>query len=169
MKRKDYLSWDTYFMSIALLSAMRSKDAKTQTGACIINNQNKIISVGYNGLPQKMNDENPIYWNDENDTDIENSKHSYVIHAEANAIYNKNQASLENTTMYVSLFPCIECAKAIAQNSIKKVIYLNEKPHHKKSNAVVKKIFKECGVKLQKFEKLSIKDKEFVEKINNLN
>lgn len=162
MKRENYLSWDSYFMSVAVLSSFRSKDKKTHNGAVIIDENKKIIGVGYNGLPKGFDDDKKMFWNDEDDSDIKNSKHSYVVHAEANAIYNRTSSRVNGQVMYCTLFPCRECAKAIIQNGITKIVYLNYKEHHEKINEVVKLMFKQAGVKVQDFNKLKIKDKEFV-------
>lgn len=137
MKRKDYLSWEEYFMGLALLSAERSKDPKTQVGACIIDNDNKIVSVGYNGAPLGFNDEF-VPWDTE-------KKHLYVCHAELNAILNARK-SVAGCKLYVTLFPCNECAKLIIQAGIKEVIYLNDKP-----NIATKEMFDICGIKYRKY------------------
>ena len=155
-------------MSIALLSAMRSKDKKTQNGACIVDKNKRIVGTGYNGLPRGLDDNNSLYWED-NDEDITSSKHTYVVHAEANAIYNKNSADISKGTMYVTLFPCTECAKAIIQNGISSVIYINEKPHHTKNNEAVKRMFEEAGVSITTFSNLAVKDKELIDKLQELN
>ena len=120
MKRTDYLSWDAYFMGVALLSAQRSKDNHTQVGACIVNAENKVVSVGYNGMPTGCNDD-VMPW--ERDGGFLDTKYAYVCHAELNAILNRNAASLQDCRLYVSLFPCNECAKAIIQAGIKRVVY----------------------------------------------
>ena len=105
----DVISWDEYFMGIALLSAMRSKDPNTKVGACIVDNDNKVVSIGYNGMPRKI-DESKISWNKGEGLD---SKYLYVCHAEFNAILNtRNGSSLKGCTLYVTLFPCNECTKA---------------------------------------------------------
>lgn len=125
--RKDYISWDEYFMGIALLSAERSKDPNTQVGACIVKN-NKIIAIGYNGFPLGCSDDS-LPWKrtfEENET-INDTKYPYVCHAELNAICNKNKESLKNSTLYVTLFPCNECAKLILQHQIKNIIYIKNK------------------------------------------
>ena len=122
-KRKDYITWDEYFMGIAELSAERSKDPNTQVGACIVNDENKILSIGYNGFPTGCSDDN-ISW--EREGDIENTKYPYVCHAELNAILN-SRGDLHGATLYVALFPCNECAKAIIQAGITEVIYLSDK------------------------------------------
>ena len=124
MKRTDYLSWDAYFMGVALLSAQRSKDNHTQVGACIVNAENKVVSVGYNGMPTGCNDD-MMPW--ERDGGFLDTKYAYVCHAELNAILNRNAASLQGCRLYVSLFPCNECAKAIIQSGIREVIYLDNK------------------------------------------
>ena len=111
-KRTDYISWDEYFMGIAQLSAMRSKDPNTQVGACIVSQENKILSMGYNGFPKGCDDDE-YPWNREGD--LCDSKYAYVTHSELNAILNYRGGSLEGTKLYVTLFPCNECAKAIIQ------------------------------------------------------
>lgn len=123
-KRNDYITWDEYFMGIALLSAHRSKDPNTQVGACIVNAQNRIMSMGYNGLPTGCSDDE-FPWESagaEGDT-----KYPYVCHAELNAILNSGGRNLEGCKIYVALFPCCECAKAIIQCGIKEVLYLSDK------------------------------------------
>lgn len=119
-KRSDYLSWDQYFMGIALLSAQRSKDPSTQVGACIVNKENKILSIGYNGFPIGISDDD-LPWGKTSKNPLE-TKYPYVCHAELNAILNNNQ-NLKNSSLYVSLFPCNECTKMIIQSGIKRVIY----------------------------------------------
>lgn len=123
-KRTDYISWDDYFMGVALISGKRSKDPNTQVGACIVNTDNKIIGIGYNGLPTGFSDDD-ISWSREAEN-INDTKYPYVVHAEANAILNSTR-SLKNAKMYVSLFPCNECSKLIIQSGIKKVVYLSDK------------------------------------------
>lgn len=142
-KREDYISWDEYFMGIAILSARRSKDPNTQVGACIVNNNNKIMSVGYNGLPRGCcDDEFP--W--ERTGDEFNTKYPYVCHAELNAILNSGGASLEGCKVYVALFPCNECAKAIIQSGIKEVVYLSDKYADSVSVRASKRMFDSAGV-----------------------
>lgn len=124
MKRTDYLTWDEYFMGVAKLSAQRSKDNNTQVGACIVNDENKIVAVGYNGMPIGCNDD-IMPW--ERSGDFMNTKYAYVCHAELNAILNRNDGSLKGCRLYVTLFPCNECAKAIIQSGVKEVLYLSDK------------------------------------------
>lgn len=123
-KRDDYLSWDEYFMGIALLSAQRSKDPNTQVGACIVNSENKIVGIGYNGLPLGCSDDDFSWQKDGNYLD---TKYPYICHAELNAILNANGGDLKHTKIYVTLFPCNECAKAIIQSGIKEVVYNSDK------------------------------------------
>lgn len=123
-KRQDYISWDEYFMGVALLSAKRSKDPGTQVGACIVNQQNKIVGAGYNGLPMGCSDD-AFPWSREGD--FLNTKYPYVCHAELNAILNNIGMDLHGCKIYTALFPCNECTKAIIQSGIKEVIYLSDK------------------------------------------
>jgi dCMP deaminase len=146
-KREDYISWDEYFMGIALLSARRSKDPSTQVGACIVDDNNKIMSVGYNGFPHGCDDDE-FPWDrtgDEFDT-----KYPYVCHAELNAILNNGGRNLKGCKIYVALFPCNECAKAIIQSGIKEVIYLSDKYAETSSTRASKRMFDAAGVKYTK-------------------
>lgn len=120
-KRSDYISWDEYFMGVAKLSSMRSKDPNTQVGCCIVKD-NKILSVGYNGFPKGCSDD-VFPWTKGDTENLLNNKHMYVVHSELNAILNYKGESLEGATLYVTLFPCNECTKAIIQSGIKNIIY----------------------------------------------
>lgn len=143
------ISWDEYFMGIALLSAKRSKDPSTQVGACIVDEDNKVVSIGYNGMPRQL-DETKLTW--EKGEGL-NSKYLYVCHAEFNAILNiRNGSSLKGCTLYVTLFPCNECAKAIIQTGIKKIIYLSDKYADSDSTLASKKMFELAGVKLERYQ-----------------
>ena len=125
MKRTNYISWDEYFMGIAMLAACRSKDPNTQVGACIVSQDNIIISTGYNGMPKGCSDD-VFPW--DRSAQIENdTKYPYVVHAELNAILNANGRDLRGSRIYVALFPCNECAKAIIQSGVKEVLYLSDK------------------------------------------
>ncbi|MDR1630827.1 MAG: dCMP deaminase family protein [Oscillospiraceae bacterium] len=149
-KRTDYISWDEYFMGIALLSAKRSKDPSTQVGACIVNANNKIMSLGYNGFPQGCDDDE-FPWERENPNGNElETKYPYVCHAELNAILNNRSGNLDNCKIYVALFPCNECAKAIIQSGIKEVIYISDKYSDSPSVMASKRMFNAAGVKLKK-------------------
>ncbi|MBR5826813.1 MAG: dCMP deaminase family protein [Clostridia bacterium] len=148
-KRKDYLNWDEYFMGIALLSSYRSKDPNTQVGACIVNDKNRIMSVGYNGFPYGCDDDE-FPW--ERSGDAYDTKYPYVCHAELNAILNNRGANLEGAKIYVALFPCNECAKAIIQSGIKEVVYLSDKYADTMATRASKRMFNAAGVKLTKIE-----------------
>lgn len=143
------ISWDEYFMGIALLSAKRSKDPSTQVGACIVDEDNKVVSIGYNGMPRQLDETKLTREKGEG----LNSKYLYVCHAEFNAILNiRNGSSLKGCTLYVTLFPCNECAKAIIQTGIKKVIYLSDKYADSISTLASKKMFELAGVKVEKYQ-----------------
>lgn len=142
-KRTDYLSWDEYFMGVAVLSSLRSKDPNTQVGACIVNQDRKIVGVGYNGFPIGCDDD-MLPWDREGNW-LE-TKYPYVCHAELNAILNSNGGNLKGCTIYVALFPCNECAKAIIQAGIKTVIYLSDKYKDSDNTIASKRMFDEAGV-----------------------
>lgn len=148
MKKKDYISWDEYFMGIALLSANRSKDPNTQVGACIVSNDNRILSIGYNGAPRGLHDD-IMKWDREGD--FLNTKYAYVCHGELNAILNY-RGDLTGSKIYVALFPCNECAKAIIQAGIKEVIYKDDKYADSDNVIASKKMFDICNVKYTKYE-----------------
>lgn len=144
MKRQEYLSWDEYFMGIALLSSMRSKDPSTQVGACIVNPDKRILSMGYNGMPRCCSDDE-FPW-DKNDDPL-NSKYLYVCHAELNAILNCAVGGVRGCTVYTTLFPCNECAKAIIQSGISEVVYMSDKYSDSDSVLASKRMFDTAGVK----------------------
>ena len=150
-QRKNYLSWDEYFMGIAKLSSMKSKDPNTQVGACIVGNDNRILSIGYNGTPNGF-DDSMFPW-DREGTALE-TKYLFVCHAEMNAIlnYRGSRKELENAKIYVDLFPCNECAKIIIQSGIKEVAYLCDKYANTDSVIASKKLFDSCGVKYRQIE-----------------
>lgn len=149
MKRADYLSWDEYFMGIATLSAMRSKDPSTQVGACIVNSDKRILSMGYNGMPRCCSDDE-YPW--EREGDPLNSKYLYVCHAELNAILNCAGGSVRGCTVYTTLFPCNECAKAIIQSGISEVVYMADKYADSDSVLASKRMFDTAGVKYRLYE-----------------
>ncbi len=148
MKRSDHLSWDEYFMGIALLSAQRSKDPNTQVGACIVSPDNKILSMGYNGMPTGCGDD-LMPW--EREGDFLDTKYPFVCHAELNAILNSSIGLLKNARIYVSLFPCNECAKAIIQCGIKEVVYMDDKYADSDGVKASKKMFGMTGVRLRQY------------------
>lgn len=149
-KRADYISWDEYFMGVALLSGMRSKDPNTQVGCCIVSQDNKILSMGYNGLPTGCSDDN-FPWTREGDDPLE-TKYFYTVHSELNAILNYRGGSLEGAKLYVSLFPCNECAKAIIQAGIRTVIYGSDKYDGTPGNIASKRLFDAAGVEYRQYE-----------------
>ena len=143
MKRQDYISWDEYFMGIAMLAAKRSKDPSTQVGACIVSPDNIIISTGYNGMPKGCSDDEFPWAREGADT-----KYPFVVHAELNAILNANGRDLRGSRIYVSLFPCNECAKAIIQSGIREIRYLSDKYADAPSTLASKRMLGAAGVKL---------------------
>ena len=147
MKRTDYINWDEYFMGIAMLAAKRSKDPNTQVGACIVSEDNIIISTGYNGMPKGCSDDE-FPWEREGQQDM--TKYPYVVHAELNAILNANGRDLRGSRIYVALFPCNECAKAIIQSGVKEVLYLSDKYKDTMLNLASKKMLDAAGVKYTK-------------------
>ena len=144
-KREGYISWDEYFMGVALLAAQRSKDPSTQVGACVVDENNRILSTGYNGFPRGCSDDE-FPWN-RNECDGE-TKYPFVVHAELNAILNARGKSLAGSRVYVGLFPCNECAKAIIQAGIKEVIYLSDKYNSTPSVINSRRMLNAAGVKL---------------------
>ena len=141
MKRTDDISWDEYFMGVAMLAARRSKDPNTQVGCCIVSQDNIIISTGYNGMPKGCSDDE-FPWN----RDGAVSKYAYVVHAELNAILNANGRDLRGSRVYVALFPCNECAKAIIQSGVKEVLYLSDKYADSMSTLASKRMLDAAGV-----------------------
>lgn len=147
-KREDYISWDEYFMGVAMLSAMRSKDPNTQVGACIVSEDNKILSMGYNGFPIGCSDEEFPWSRDGEGMD---SKYLYSTHSELNAILNYRGGSLDGATLYVSLFPCNECAKAIIQSGIRCIVYDSDKYEDTVSTRASKRMLTAAGVTFRKY------------------
>ncbi len=148
-KREDYISWDEYFMGVAKLSSMRSKDPNTQVGACIVSADHKILSMGYNGFPKGCSDDD-FPWAREGDP-LDN-KYFYTTHSELNAILNYRGGSLEGSILYVSLFPCNECAKAIIQSGIKTVVYDEDKYKNTPGVVASKRMLRAAGVEIRKYE-----------------
>ncbi|MDY0278485.1 MAG: dCMP deaminase family protein [Acholeplasma sp.] len=147
-KRKVYLSWDEYFMGVASLSAQRSKDPNTQVGAVIVNEDKRIIGIGYNGFPKGASDD--IFpWSSEGC--LVDSKYAYVVHAEANAILNAT-TSIKNATLYVTLFPCHECAKLIIQSGIKEIVYADNKYENTESHKASIKMLEAAKIKSRKMQ-----------------
>ncbi len=148
-KRENYLSWDEYFMGIALLSAHRSKDPNTQVGACIVSAKNKIVGVGYNGFPIGCSDDE-LPWSREGS--FLDTKYPYVCHAELNAVLNSITRDLAGGTIYVALFPCNECAKVIIQSGIGQVVYLSDKYAETDAVCASKRMFDQAGVSYRRLQ-----------------
>lgn len=148
-KRQDYLSWDEYFMGIAMLSAQRSKDPGTQVGACIVSPEKKILSMGYNGMPTGLSDDE-MPWAREGEP--LKTKYLYVCHAEFNAILNSGAHNLEGATLYVTLFPCNECTKAVIQCGIKRIVYLEDKYSDTDSVIASKRMLDMVGIRYEQYQ-----------------
>lgn len=148
-KREDYISWDEYFMGVALLSARRSKDPSTQVGACIVNDKNKIVGTGYNGLPIGCDDDD-FPWSKKGG--FLDTKYPYVCHAELNAILNNIGMDLRGCRIYTALFPCNECTKAIIQAGITEVVYLSDKYEGTDSAKASKLMLSKAGLQFRKVE-----------------
>lgn len=153
MKRNNYISWDDYFMGVAYLSSMRSKDDSSQVGACIVNPQNRIVGIGYNGLPIGCSDEE-FPW--EREGEWLDTKYPYVVHAEPNAILNAT-VPLQGARMYVTLFPCNECAKLIIQSGIREIIYLSDKYAGTDVDIASKRLLNASGVAWRKLDHFNLK------------
>ena len=143
-KRQDYITWDEYFMSVAILTGMRSKDPNSQVGACIVSEDNKILSMGYNGFPKDCSDDEFPWLN---------TKYFYVVHSELNAILNYRGGSLEGAKLYVTLFPCNECAKAIIQAGIKTVVYDQDKYRDTPAVIASKRMMDAAGVRYYRYQR----------------
>lgn len=148
-KRTDYITWDEYFMGVAQLAGQRSKDPNSQVGACIVSDKNKILSMGYNGFPAGCSDDE-FPWAREGEP--YDSKYFYVTHSELNAILNYRGGSLEGSSLYVTLFPCNECAKAIIQSGIREVVYDSDKYADTFAVVASKKMLRAAGVTLKRYE-----------------
>ncbi len=150
---KNYISWDEYFMGVAVLSSKRSKDPSTTVGACIVNKKNRIVGIGYNGFPYGCEDSEYPWGRDQ--TDFLNCKYPYVVHAEPNAILNST-CPLDDCTIYVTLFPCNECAKLIIQSGIKEVVYMSDKYDGTNENIASKRMLKSANVKCRQMKQIKI-------------
>lgn len=152
MKRTDYIKWDAYFMGIAMLSAERSKDPSTCVGACIVSDDNRILSLGYNGMPRGCSD-NEYPW--EREGDALDTKYLYVCHAELNALLNYSGTDMRGAKIYTTLFPCNECTKALIQAGIKEVIYISDKYATTPSVIAAKKMMKSAGIAYRPYEPIN--------------
>lgn len=165
MDNQPLIPWHSMFMGVALLAAARSKDARKRNGACIASSDNKILGVGYNGLPRGCDDADPAYWGDD-DADPLNSRHSYIVHAEVNAILNCVTLPLTHGTIYATQFPCPRCAQSIIQVGIRRVVYLEKKPHHQGHNAATEKMLADAGVELLSLGELEPASGTWCEQLN---
>jgi dCMP deaminase len=152
MKRTNYISWDTYFMGVAYLSSLRSKDDSSQVGACIVNTKNRIVGIGYNGMPIGCEDDQ-FPW--EREGDFLDTKYPYVVHAEPNAILNAT-VPLDHSKIYVTLFPCNECVKLIIQSGIKEIIYLSDKYDGTPSDVAAKRMLVAAKINYRKLEDFNL-------------
>ena len=152
-KRADYITWDEYFMGVAILAGKRSKDPSTQVGACIVSQDNKILSMGYNGFPKGCSDDEFPWGKEHEKDDPYNAKYFYSTHGELNAILNYRGGSLEGSKLYVTLFPCNECAKAIIQSGIREVIYYEDKYADTDSVKASKRMFEMVGITFRAYQK----------------
>ncbi len=155
MKSSKYITWDEYFMGVAKLSSFRSKDPSTKVGACIVNEKKRIVGIGYNGLPYGCSDDE-YPW--EREGEPLDTKYPYVVHAEPNAILNSTN-KLDNATLYVTLFPCNECAKLIIQSGIKEIVYISDKYNGTSENIASKKMLTSAGVKCRQMNDIVIEVK----------
>lgn len=149
-KRAWYITWDEYFMGVALITSQRSKDPVTQVGSCIVNTDKRIISTGYNGMPNRCSDDS-LPWGKHSPDKLKN-KQLYVCHSEMNAVLNKISSDVRGCTLYVTLFPCNQCAKIIIQAGIVEVVYYDDKHHYKPETKASKLMLKMAGVKTRQYE-----------------
>ncbi|XP_045453578.1 deoxycytidylate deaminase [Melitaea cinxia] len=168
-KREDYIEWKEYFMAMAFLAAKRSKDPSFQVGACIVNEENRIVGVGYNGMPTGCSDDE-FPWGKNTPSPLD-SKYLYVCHAEMNAIINSNSTDVKNCTIYVTLFPCNECAKLIIQSGIKEVVYLSDRHAHKDIYIASRRMLDAVGIQywqyVPKRDKIEINFREISSENNS--
>ena len=155
MQNQSLIPWHSMFMGVALLASARSKDAKKRNGACIADADNKILGVGYNGLPRGCDDQDETYWADD-DTDPLRSRHSYIVHAEINAILNSRVLPLSGATIYATQFPCPRCVQSIIQFGIRRVIFLERKEHQVAQNGAAEKMLLDAGVEVFRLDSLDI-------------
>lgn len=150
-QRQDVITWDEFFMRVAVAASLRSKDPNTQVGACIADTDNRIMSVGYNGTPSGVTDD-AFPWGTSDDPILD--KHSYVIHAEANALlnYRGDLRDFRGSTVYVTLFPCQECAKMLAQAGVTNVVYLDDKYDGTVGNQIAKSVLNKCNISYRRFD-----------------
>lgn len=164
MDNRSLIDWPSMFMGVALLAAARSKDARKRNGACIASADNKIVGVGYNGLPRGCDDSDPSYWAD-NDADPYQSRHSYIVHAEVNAILNCVVLPLTGSTIYTTQFPCPRCTQSIIQVGIREVVYLEKKSHQVALNEASQKMLRDAGIRVQSLSELALPSAQWCEQL----
>ena len=148
-KRTDYISWDEYFMGVAKLASMRSKDPSTQVGACIVDKDTYSLSVGYNGFPLGCDDEEFPWARTGGTLD---TKYAFVAHAELNAILNSKTGDLAGSTVYLTLVPCNECTKALIQKRVSKGVYSDDKYHDADSTKAARKMLDAAGIVYEQYK-----------------
>ncbi|MBB3194338.1 deoxycytidylate deaminase [Roseateles terrae] len=156
MDNRPLIDWHSMFMGVALLAGARSKDSRKRNGACIASADYKIVGVGYNGLPRGCDDNDPTYWSDD-DNDPLHSRHSYIVHAEVNAILNCVVLPLTGSTIYTTQYPCPRCVQSIIQVGIQRVVYLEKKSHHTALNEASAKMLRDAGVDVQALQELEMR------------
>lgn len=155
MDNRPLIDWHSMFMGVALLAGARSKDSRKRNGACIASPDFKILGVGYNGLPRGCDDHDPAYWSDD-DQDPLHSRHSYIVHAEVNAILNCVVLPLTGSTIYTTQYPCPRCVQSIIQVGIRRVVYLEKKSHHLSLNEASAKMLTDAGLEVQALNELAV-------------
>ncbi len=149
IQAKSNLNWDEYFMLQAMIASFRSKDPSTKVGCVFVDQKNHQLSMGYNGFVAGF-DESKLPWGKDKSTDLEHQKYGYVVHSEANAILHA-KTDLKDSRVYVTLFPCHECAKMLATVGVNEVIYLSNKYEGTPENNISKKIFDMGNISYRKF------------------
>ena len=166
MQNTPLIHWHSMFMGVALLAAARSKDARKRNGACIASADNKILGVGYNGLPRGCDDEDPAYWADI-DSDPLQSRHSYIVHAEVNAILNCVVLPLKGSTIYATQFPCPRCVQSIIQVGIERVVFLEKKSHQVALNGAADKMLADAGISVLSLDELESASAQWCDKLDD--
>lgn len=145
----DPISWDSYFMNVAILTSKRSSDINTKVGACLVDSSNRIIGCGYNGIPKGL-DKSLFPTN--RDKELHESKYGYVVHAEANALLNTTVFDLTNSKLYCTLFPCNECVKLLLQKGISEIIYLSDIHHNDPPYIAARKLLEAANIIVRQYE-----------------
>lgn len=156
MDNRPLIDWHSMFMGVALLASARSKDSRKRNGACIASADYKIVGVGYNGLPRGCDDNDPTYWSDD-DNDPLHSRHSYIVHAEVNAILNCVVLPLTGSTIYTTQYPCPRCVQSIIQVGIQRVVYLEKKSHQVALNEASAKMLRDAGIDVQALQEMEMR------------